>query len=391
MESVGKEGRGGAARRGARPCMGKGTRPTSFHSVGPSRALALGAYCLDGTVPGFWYQAANSAATARSWLIFLDGGAWCYDQHSCESRARGFKGSTSSAPKSFWPYAGPMDENDAVNPGFASFHRLHLHYCDGASFAGDRATPITIADGKLLYLRGRRVFAAQIAAALELGLQDADEVLFAGGSAGGIAAMHAAPWLRAELPRARRFKVMILSGYFLEQRSARSRNSRRGALGSTGSSAAPVASDSGRASPEPGPEAAPDTGTDIRLGRRLSSSSSSEHAADDAPECRRGHASSTTCMPWVSKMRHMCELHNCTGALLEGGCGHDLPEAQRWRCLFGRHAAAALRVPVFVINSAIDAWQMVNVWRRFARCRWDGAAGCSSEQAIDCVIASDGE
>jgi hypothetical protein len=252
-----------------------------------------------------------------------------------------------------------------------------------------------MADGKLLYLRGRRVFAAQIAAALELGLRDADEVLFTGGSAGGIAAMHAAPWLRAELPRARRFKVMILSGYFLEQRSARSRSSRRGALGSTGSSAAPVASDSGRASPEPGPEAAPDTGTDIRLGRRLSSSSSSssssEHAADDAPECRRGHASSTTCMPWVSKMRRMCELHNCSGALLEGGCGHDLPEAQRWRCLFGRHAAAALRVPVFVINSAIDAWQMVNVWRRFARCRWDGAAGCTSEQAIDCVIASDDE
>ena len=178
--------------------MGKGSRPSSFHSVGPSRALALGAYCLDGTVPGFWYQAANSAATARSWLIFLDGGAWCYDEHSCESRARGFKGSTSSAPKSFWPYAGPMDENEAVNPGFASFHRLHLHYCDGASFAGDRAMPITMANGKPLYLRGRRVFAAQIAAALELGLRDADEVLFTGGSAGGIAAMHAAPWLRAE-------------------------------------------------------------------------------------------------------------------------------------------------------------------------------------------------
>ena len=66
----------------------------------PDRAHATGAYCLDGSVPGLWYQPppTPSAASNRSWLLFLDGGAWCYDIHSCESRARGFKGTTKDIP-----------------------------------------------------------------------------------------------------------------------------------------------------------------------------------------------------------------------------------------------------------------------------------------------------
>ena len=278
-----------------------------------------------------------------------------------------------------------MDPSASVSPSFAEFHRLHLHYCDGASFSGDRIAPLTSASGKPLYLRGRRVLEAQVAAALELGLREADEVLFSGGSAGGIGVMHAANWVRAAVPHAHRFKVLVLSGYFLEHRSG------GGGSGSRAGEGGPEAA-------EGGTEAAADTGGDIRAGRQLSralsralpramlhasasAASSTAAVVDDAtPECRRGHAASTNCVPWVAKMRRMCELHNCTAALVAGGCGADLPAAQKWRCLFGRRSAAAVTVPTFFINSAIDAWQMVNVWRRFARCRWDGVAGCTSQQ-----------
>ena len=39
-------------------------------------------------------------------------------------------------------------------------------------------------------------------------------------------------------------------------------------------------------------------------------------------------------------MRQMCELHNCSAALVESGCAAQLPESQRWRCLFGQYAAS---------------------------------------------------
>ena len=93
-------------------------------------AIARGAFCLDGTHPGMWYQRppVPSASANNSWLLFLDGGSWCYDQHSCESRSRGFKGTTSNIPKSFWPYSGYMDASPTNNPTFKSFHRLHFHY-----------------------------------------------------------------------------------------------------------------------------------------------------------------------------------------------------------------------------------------------------------------------
>ena len=326
--------------------------------------------------------------------------------HNCESRARSFKGSSSNAPQSFWPYSGPMDASASTNPLFADFHRLHLHYCDGSSFSGDRADPVLLPDGKTsLYFRGKRVLQAQIAAALEIGMRDASEVLLCGGSAGGIGAMHAAPWMRAAIPKARRFKVLVLSGFFLDRRSARdplheATAGRQAAAGSRAHGSTEAGSTEGGARDgTAGPEATGDMGGDIR-GRRLSRASavpwraaraasglSTGHAAEaaDEPDCRRGHAASTNCVPWVAKMRHMCELHNCTGALVEGGCGAELPPTEQWRCLFGRHAAAGLRLPTFFINSAIDAWQMVNVWRRFTRCRWDGVAGCTS-QMIDADI-----
>ena len=169
---------------------------SAWQSVNESLAASLGAYCLDGTIPGFWYQPPPkppSTGTSRSWLVFLDGGAWCYDAHNCESRSRQFKGTGAKVPKSFWPYAGYMDASPTTNPTFASFHRVHFHYCDGSSFSGDRQEPLSTGPGKPpLYLRGRRVLAALLRTALVAGMADAEEVLFSGGSAGGIGAMHAA-------------------------------------------------------------------------------------------------------------------------------------------------------------------------------------------------------
>ena len=149
-----------------------------------------------------------------------------------------------------------------------------------------------------------------------------------------------------------RFKVLIVSGFFIEHAVTDS-SRHRSALWYD------------RVSPN-------DASTAPEHAHRLAASAKLETiVADDSPTCRRGRGAAEKCIPWVQKMRRMCDLHNCTGALLDGGCGTNLPDGQRWRCLLGRYAASVGGLPTFYINSALDSWQMVNVWRQYARCRWD--------------------
>ena len=344
--------------------MGKGKVTTStWHAADAGLVASLGAYCLDGSPPGFWYQsppAPSAPGSARSWLVFLDGGAWCYDQHSCASRARGFKGTSKQSGNDFWAYDGYMAHSPAVNPTFSTFHRVHFHYCDGSSFSGDRAEPLTVEAGKPpLYFRGRRVLEALLKTALALGMNAADEVLFSGGSAGGIGALHAAHAAHAMMPHVKKFKVLILSGFFLERLPPRL------------PPAATASSPSSSLTQLPAHSASSST---------LAAAAAAPIAADDSPQCHRGRGASDKCIPWVHKMRRMCDLHNCSAAVTAGGCGADWPAEQRWRCLFGRHAATHVTLPTFYINSAVDSWQMVNVWRRYARCRWDGDKTCTPSQ-----------
>ena len=403
-------------------------------SVGAERAASQGAYCLDGSTPGMWHQPAKDAASSRSWLIFLDGGAWCCacvhappilhespltaracrmpaadDINSCGSRSRGFKGSARDVKDTFWAYSGYMDGRVDVNPSFANFHRVHLHYCDGASYSGDRAEPLLHGkDQAPIYLRGRRVLQAQMQAALDLGLRSAKEVLFSGGSAGGIGALIAANWVRDMVPNARRFKILIASGFFLDQGSASSASAALPLASASSSPAAAAASSptrphararaerlAGRASSTSGalpmPSLAASTSGDGTSGDGISggeappgvgNGGAADGAAGEKAECHKGHGTSSSCLPWTIKMKRMCELHNCTAAAMASGCGTELHPSQRWRCLLGRHAAAHVRVPTFYINSAVDSWQVVNVWRRFPRCRWDGQSGCSPASVV---------
>ena len=166
--------------------------PTQLHVVPTSLSTARGAVCLDGSPPAYWYQppGPQSATDNVSWLIHLDGGAWCYDERDCAGRARSEKGSSKLLKRRYWPYSGLLDGNAAVNPTFAGFHRVNLAYCDGSSFTGDRAEPVVTASGEKLYFRGKRVLALLLDQLLAAGLRHARRLLWVGGSAGGPGALH---------------------------------------------------------------------------------------------------------------------------------------------------------------------------------------------------------
>lgn len=318
----------------------------SLRLVDTDIVQALGGYCLDGSRPGYWYEPPSQAPGVsrvgnRSWFIFLDGGAWCYDEHDCESRSKTFKGSSRKFPARYWPYSGPLDSNPKVNPSFAGFHRVLIGYCDGSSYTGDRLEPYKASTGSMLWFRGRAALEAQLLDLQRAGLSDAENVLFSGGSAGGLGAIFASNRLQAQLPNVAVYKVLLVSSFFM-----------------------------------------------LLPGQR---------AAGAAPTCAHGRGSSTKCIPWALKMRAMCQLHNCTRTLRTAGDGCGVPERAsdkqggvRWSCLFPVRSLRSVRAPTFVINSAVDSWQLVNVWRRYYRCRYDGTTGCTRSQEAHAVEQTNG-
>ena len=145
-----------------------------LHTVDLATAEAHGARCLDGSPPWFYYDRprspGGSGSNNVSWLVMLDGGAWCYSLDECAVRAKNGRGSSLQARQRSWVYSGLMDPSPAHNPAFASFHRVLLGYCDGGSFAGNREAALHDSSGRPVWFRGRRNLDAQIEALRGLSL-----------------------------------------------------------------------------------------------------------------------------------------------------------------------------------------------------------------------------
>ena len=193
------------------------------------------AACLDG--PGRVLPPANSEARGR-WLIYIQGGGWCFSDDDCALRAASSLGSAERLPPQ--PSApeltagGVLSADCAHNAEFCKYNAAILHYCDGGSFSGN-ASPtapqrrhgvrVPVDDGRGRLRAGvappstRHAGSALLAGALAqlatLGLADATDVLLAGCSAGGLAALlHAARCATPCGGRARRsdFGVVSFSG-----------------------------------------------------------------------------------------------------------------------------------------------------------------------------------
>ena len=178
-------------------------------------AAKTGAVCLDGS-PAAYYFKAGTGVNSSKWVLHLEGGGYCVSKESCFLRAHSSFGSSIRAP-SFVTFSGPLDENPSVNPDFYDWNHVYLHYCDGASFAGELAEPIVV-NGHPVYYRGLRNLKAIINDLLDnKGLNNADEVFLNGGSAGGIAVFLHADRIGKMLPKTvRRYKASPFSGTFLD-------------------------------------------------------------------------------------------------------------------------------------------------------------------------------
>merc|ERR1711959_759245 len=177
------------------------------------RALKEGAVCLDGSPSGYWYRP-GSGAGANNWIVFLEGGGWCYDEKACLYRSGTFLGSSTQ-----WPATRPVDRplfsaDHNVNPDFYDWNIVDVGYCDGASFSGDRDEPI-IVDRRKLYFRGSRILHQLFRHLVETkGMDRAANVLLSGCSAGGLATIVHADQVSKYFGSGTVFKAVPFSGFF---------------------------------------------------------------------------------------------------------------------------------------------------------------------------------
>jgi O-palmitoleoyl-L-serine hydrolase len=186
-----------------------------FPADGPAK-------CLDGT-PGGYYLRPGSQS---QWMIEMEGGGWCYDPASCKDRAAGAIGSSKNWPPRGCPSmdggSKGMLSNNCTVSRFCNWTAVHANYCDGGSFAGHVDAPLNVS-GTQLWFRGRDILDATIDALLAAGLASADELIFKGCSAGGLAVLLHADYVAGRV-RAANPKIRVVAmpdaGFFLDHPAA---------------------------------------------------------------------------------------------------------------------------------------------------------------------------
>jgi hypothetical protein len=102
-----------------------------------------GAACLDGSPIGYYIDLTTNASHVNDWQLFFQGGGWCYSEIDCYGRSKTTLGSSKAWPQQQCE-GGPMSSDCTQNPLLCQYNRVYLAYCDGNSFASNRADPVNV-------------------------------------------------------------------------------------------------------------------------------------------------------------------------------------------------------------------------------------------------------
>jgi len=179
------------------------------------------ARCLDGSMAGYYIR----HGTANKYLVYFEGGAWCYDSacerptragtlKNCWSRANGRLGSSKRWTRTQDSRLGGMLSADPhTNPVFHDWTLVYLPYCDGASFSGD-----AVVEG--IHFRGEAILHAVVAELkATTSIRHAEFVVLSGGSSGGSSVFYHGDAVATEL-QLESGEVLALpdAGFFLDIR-----------------------------------------------------------------------------------------------------------------------------------------------------------------------------
>uniref|UniRef100_A0A8C1R685 Notum, palmitoleoyl-protein carboxylesterase a n=1 Tax=Cyprinus carpio TaxID=7962 RepID=A0A8C1R685_CYPCA len=135
--------------------------------------------CNDGTPAGYYLKESKGS---RRWLIFLEGGWYCFNKENCNSRYETMRRLMSS---SNWPQTktgtGILSSLPEENPHWWNANMVFIPYCSSDVWSG--ATPKT--DQNDYAFMGSLIIKEVVKDLLTKGLDNAKILLLAGSSAGG--------------------------------------------------------------------------------------------------------------------------------------------------------------------------------------------------------------
>jgi hypothetical protein len=96
------------------------------------------AFCIDGTKPVFYLRRGTGEGKAK-WIIYFEGGGWCFNLDDCGGRSKTRLGSTFGSPLCFSKQMlmDHMNGDPLDNPLFYNWNVVYVRYCDGSSYASN--------------------------------------------------------------------------------------------------------------------------------------------------------------------------------------------------------------------------------------------------------------
>ena len=171
------------------------------------------AVCNDRSDAAYYFTPSDSGAGAQPWVLYMQGGLWCYDAASCSAR---WASSPVLMSSSSWPAT--FDEIGGILSTFPaspwrSANKVFLPYCSSDGWVGNvGASNATFGWA----FRGQLIVEATIADLIARhGLGVGADVLFGGCSAGAVGAMLTIDYVAPMLPAGSRLRGLLDSGVML--------------------------------------------------------------------------------------------------------------------------------------------------------------------------------
>ncbi|KAK5617906.1 Palmitoleoyl-protein carboxylesterase notum1a [Crenichthys baileyi] len=172
--------------------------------------------CNDGSPAGYYIKESKGS---RRWLLFLEGGWYCFSKQTCNSRYETMRSLMSSTK---WPQSrrgtGILSAEPEENPHWWNANMVFIPYCSSDVWSG--ATPKT---GQSDYaFMGSLIIKEVVAELLTKGLDKAKVLLLAGSSAGGTGVLlnvdQVAEQMHSAGHRGVQVRGLADSGWFLDNK-----------------------------------------------------------------------------------------------------------------------------------------------------------------------------
>ncbi|XP_061086589.1 inactive palmitoleoyl-protein carboxylesterase notum1b [Conger conger] len=176
--------------------------------------------CNDGSPAGYYLKESKGS---RRWLIFLEGGWYCFNKENCDSRYETMRRLMSS---STWPQTrtgtGILSPLPEENPHWWNANMVFIPYCSSDVWSGSS----TKTDTSAYAFMGALIIREVVKELLPKGLESAKLLLLAGSSAGGTGVLLNVDGVAEQLAELGHTEVQVRglsdSGWFLDNQQYRS-------------------------------------------------------------------------------------------------------------------------------------------------------------------------